>query len=74
LSKWAKEQRTEPGTTLPPFPVPYRVPLHQETAASGSYAAIASSNCGPLFRGEPTRRSTGQVRSNPSAAGRSGAA
>jgi hypothetical protein len=33
-----------------------------------------SSNSGPLFRGEPTRRSTGHTRSNPFGAGRSSAA
>jgi hypothetical protein len=38
--------------------------------ATGAYAAMLSNNSGPLFRGEPTRRSTGQVRSNPSGAGR----
>jgi hypothetical protein len=33
-----------------------------------------ASNSGPLFRGEPTRRSTGHTRSNPFGAGRSSAA
>jgi hypothetical protein len=38
------------------------------------YAAMVSSNSGPLFRGEPTRRSIGHTRSSPSGAGRNSAA
>lgn len=38
------------------------------------YATMASSSSGPLFRGEPTRRSIGHKRSSPSGAGRNSAA
>jgi hypothetical protein len=38
------------------------------------YAAMVASNSGPLFRGEPTRRSTGHTCINPFGAGRNSAA
>ena len=43
---------------------------HSDAGAALTYAAMLSSNSGPLFRGEPTRRSTGPCASiHPSGAG-----